>query len=62
MLVLLHKSSRSKIPEHFSFFYQIKNLLVRTANTEDPDQTALEKADLGLHCLSRPFWQGNYWS
>ena len=34
---------------------------VRIANREDPDQTADEEAviqsDLGLHCLSRPFWQ-----
>ena len=30
-------------------------MLVRIANNEDPDQTASE--DLGLHCLSRPFWQ-----
>ena len=27
-------------------------MLVRIANREDPDKTAL-----GLHCLSRPFWQ-----
>ena len=31
---------------------------IRIANREDPDQTALQKqSDLGLHCLSRPFWQ-----
>ena len=29
-------------------------MLVRIANREDPNQTAL---DLGLCCLSRPFWQ-----
>ena len=29
-------------------------MLIRIANREDPDQTA---SDLGLHCLSRPFWQ-----
>ena len=27
-------------------------MLVRIANREEPDQT-----DLGLLCLSRPFWQ-----
>ena len=25
------------------------------ANREDPDQTASEQSDLGLHCLSRHF-------
>ena len=37
---------------------------VRIENREDPDQTAssgvllLQKqSDLGVHCLSRPFWQ-----
>ena len=29
-------------------------MLVRIAKREDPDQTA---SDLGLHCLSCPFWQ-----
>ena len=29
-------------------------MLVRIANREDPDQTA--SSDLGLLCLSRPFW------
>ena len=29
-------------------------MLIRLANSEDPDQTA---SDLGLHCLSRPFCQ-----
>ena len=24
------------------------------ANSEDPDQTAAEQSDLGLHCLPRP--------
>ena len=36
------------------------NILVRIANREDPDRTASEdslKSDLGLHCLSRSFWQ-----
>ena len=23
----------------------------------DPDQTASQQSDLGLHCLSMPFWQ-----
>ena len=32
-------------------------MLARIANREDPDQTALEQSDLGLHCLSRSFWQ-----
>ena len=31
-------------------------MLARIANRKDPDQTASE-SDLGLHCLSRPFWQ-----
>ena len=31
----------------------INKMLVRIANREDPDQT---QSDLGLHCLSRPFW------
>ena len=32
-------------------------MLVRIANREDPDQTASGKqSDLGLHCLSKPFW------
>ena len=31
------------------------------ANREDPDQTASKKqSDLGLHCLSRPFFAGNH--
>ena len=30
-------------------------MLVRITNREDPDQTA--SSDLGLPCLSRPFWQ-----
>ena len=37
----------------------IYKLLVRIANREDPDQTASSEMQsvLGLHCLSRPFWQ-----
>ena len=36
----------------------IHKKLVRIANREDPDQTAFQKqSDLGLHCLSRFFWQ-----
>ena len=33
-------------------------MFVRIANRVDPDQTAklLKQSDLGLHCLSRPFW------
>ena len=30
----------------------IHKMLFRISNWEDPDQT-----DLGLHCLSGPFWQ-----
>ena len=39
----------------------IHKMLVKTANSEEPDQTASSEAvlkkqsDLGLHCLSRPF-------
>ena len=33
----------------------IHKMLLRTANREDPDQTA--SSDLSLHCLSQPFWQ-----
>ena len=33
-------------------------MLVRIANREDPYQTGLRKqSDLGLPCLSKPFWQ-----
>ena len=33
-------------------------MLVVIANREDHDQTTSEKqSDLGLHCLSAPFWQ-----
>ena len=32
-------------------------MLLRIANRENPDQTA--SSDLGLHCLSSPFWQAN---
>ena len=33
-------------------------MLIRIANREDPDQIASSEAvDLGLCCLSRPFWQ-----
>ena len=36
----------------------IHKLLVRIATKEDPDQMLLQKHyDLGLHCLSRHFWQ-----
>ena len=30
---------------------EIHKMLARIANREDPE------SDLGLHCLSRPFWQ-----
>ena len=33
--------------------FTIHKMLVRIANREAPDRTA----DLGLHCLSMPFWQ-----
>ena len=32
-------------------------MLVRIANREDHKQTAFQKPDLGLRCLSMPFWQ-----
>ena len=34
-------------------------MLDKVANREDPDQTAAlqMQSDLGLHCLSSPFWQ-----
>ena len=34
----------------------IHKMLVRIANREDPDK---KQYDLGLHCLTRPFWQRN---
>ena len=54
----------SKIPNSFLFLFSnkmlvfkagIHKILVRIANREDSDQTA--SSDLGLPCLSRPFWQ-----
>ena len=37
---------------------RIYKILLRMANREDPDDIALQKqSDLGLHGLSRPFWQ-----
>ena len=40
------------------FRAEVHNMLVRIANREDPDQTASanRQSDLGLHCLSRPYW------
>ena len=38
------------------FRAEIHTVLVRIPNREDPDQTA-SSTDLGLPCLSRPFWQ-----
>ena len=36
----------------------IHKMLVRIVDREDPDQTLFQKqSDLGLWCLSRPFWQ-----
>ena len=32
----------------------INKMFIGIANWEDPDQSA---SDLGLHCLSRSFWQ-----
>ena len=41
----------------------LPKILVRISNREDPDQTASSEAvwqsDLGLHCMSRPFWQAS---
>ena len=37
----------------------IHKMLLRKANSDDPDQTATA-ADLGLCCLSRPFLACNY--
>ena len=34
----------------------IHKMLVRIANREGPDQK--KQSDLGLPCLSRPFWHG----
>ena len=40
------------------FRVRIVKLLARIANREDPDKLLLPKqSDLGLHCISRPFWQ-----
>ena len=53
----------SKILNSFLILYSDKRLvfragihkmLIRIANREDPDQ---KQSDLGLCCLSRPFWQ-----
>ena len=55
----------SKIADIFPFLFSnemlvftagIHKMLLRIANREDPYQTA---SDLGLPCLSRPFWQAN---
>ena len=35
---------------------KIHKMLVRIANSADPDSLK-KQSDLGLHCLSRPFWQ-----
>ena len=49
----------------FNFsFVQLKsisdNMLAKIANSEDPDQTALqEQSDMGLHCMPRPFCSGS---
>ena len=43
---------QTKRPNLRVFCYKDAN---RIANSEDPDQTALEEqSDLGLHCLPRP--------
>ena len=39
----------------FFFGAGIHKIVVGIADSEDPDQT--DSSDLGLHCLSRPFWQ-----
>ena len=57
--ILEHLSSilpvmpRNKI---LAFRDGIHKMLARIANSKGPDQTA---SDLGLCCLSRPFWQAN---
>ena len=33
----------------------IHKMLVKITNREDPEK----QSDLGLHCLSRPFWRVN---
>ena len=35
----------------------IYNMVVRIVNREDTAQTASPESDLGLHCLSKLFWQ-----
>ena len=64
-LQFLYYSKCSKILNTFLFLFSYKRLvsragihtvLVRIANREDPDKTA-SPTDLGLFCLSRPFWQ-----
>ena len=39
------------------FRAETHKLLVIIANMEDLDQTAQKQSDLGLPCLSRPYWQ-----
>ena len=34
-------------------------MVVRIVNREDTAQTASPESDLGLHCLSKLFWQAN---
>ena len=53
----------SNIPNTFHFLFMNKMLIIRTrihkmlirlTNREDTEQTA--SSDLGVRCLSRPFW------
>ena len=53
----------SKILNTFLFLFSVKIMVIRAdihkmhariANREDPD---LKQSDLGLHCMSSPFWQ-----
>ena len=64
-LHFLYFGKCSKILNTFLFLFSYKmfvsragnhTVLVRIANREYPDQTA-SSTDLGLPCLSRPFWQ-----
>ena len=61
-MALIAYSKCSKILNTFLFLFsnimlvlraESLKMLVRIANREDPDQ---KQSDLGLHCLSRPFW------
>ena len=62
--ILIEYSRCSKISNTFLFLFSnemlvfragIHKMLVRIANREDPFQR--KQSDIGLHRLSRPFWQ-----